>query len=122
VTLGRNLLGAIRSNAIEVIVIFLLPHEKRTFRVLLDSGADYNFINQKLVVEEQFQGFDVRSMRYAIDKHFVYIYDNHEILTGITDVNGIKRKYFQVYYAAEIRDYNFLVGLSWLTEFDSDIR
>jgi hypothetical protein len=45
VTLGRNLLEIVRSNAIEVVITFLLSYEKRTFRVLLNSGADYNFIN-----------------------------------------------------------------------------
>jgi hypothetical protein len=73
------------------------------------------------VIEKQLQGFDVRSMGYAIDKHFVYIYDGHEILTGMTDANDVKREYPQVYYAAEIRDYDLFIGLSWLTEFDPDI-
>jgi hypothetical protein len=60
-------------------------------------------------------------MGYAINKHPVYIYDGHEILTGITDVNGIKREYPQIYYAAKIGDYDFFIGLSWLTELDPDI-
>jgi hypothetical protein len=74
------------------------------------------------MIEEQLQGFNVRNMGYAIDKHPVYIYGNHEIRTGITDASDIKREYFQVYYAAEIGDYNFFIGLSWLTELDPDIR
>jgi hypothetical protein len=122
VALGRSPLGAVRSNAMEVVVALSLPHGKRTFRALLDSGADYNFINQKLVVEEQLQGFDVGSMGYAIDKHPVYIYGGHEILTEMTDANGVKREYPQVYYAAEIGDYDLLIGLSWLTELDPDIH
>jgi hypothetical protein len=96
-------------------------HGKRTFRALLDSGADYNFINQKLVVEEQLQGFDVRNMGYAINKHSVYIYGSHEIRTGITDASDIKREYPQAYYAAEIGDYDLFIGLSWFTELDPDI-
>jgi hypothetical protein len=64
------------------------------------------------MVEEQFQGFDVENIGYTIDKHPVYIYDNYEIFTGITDVNNVKREYFQVYYAAEIKDYDLFIGLS----------
>jgi hypothetical protein len=107
VTLGRNLLGTVRSNAIKVVITLLLPYGKRTFRALLNNGADYNFINQKLVIEEQLQNFDVKSMGYTINKYPVYIYDSHEILTGITDVNNIKREYPQIYYAAEIGNYDF---------------
>jgi hypothetical protein len=122
VTLGRSPLETVRLNAMEIIVILSLPHGKRTFRALLNNGADYNFINQKLMVEEQLQGFDVRNMGYAIDKHPIYIYGNHEILTEITDANSIKREYPQVYYAAEIGDYNLFIGLSWFIELDPDIR
>jgi hypothetical protein len=122
VALDRNPLKAVRSNAIEVVITLSLPHEKRMFCALLDSGANYNFINQKLMVEEQLQGFDVKSMGYAINKHPIYIYNNHEILTGITDASNVKREYPQIYYAAEIGDYNLLIGLSWLTELDPDIR
>jgi hypothetical protein len=74
------------------------------------------------VIEEQFQNFDVGNMGYAIDKHPIYIYDNHEILTGITDANNIKREYSQIYYAVKIGDYDLLIGLSWLTKLDPDIR
>jgi hypothetical protein len=122
VTLDYNPLKTVCSNAMEVIIIFLLPHEKRTFRALLDSGTDYNFINQKLVVEKQFQGFNVRNIGYAINKHPIYIYDSHEILTEMTDINNIKREYPQIYYAAEIGDYEFFIGSSWFTELDPDIR
>jgi hypothetical protein len=122
VTLGRNPLKTVHSNAMEVVVIFLLSYEKRTFRALLNSGTDYNFINQKLVIEEQLQGFNVGNMGYAINKYPVYIYGGHEIRTEITDTNDIKREYFQVYYAIEIGDYDFFIGLSWLTELNPDIR
>jgi hypothetical protein len=54
----------------------------------------------------------VRSMGYAIDKHLVYIYSNYEILTGMTDVNGVKREYPQIYYAVEIGHYDLFIGLS----------
>jgi hypothetical protein len=74
------------------------------------------------MVEEQLQDFDVRNIKYAIDKHPVYIYSGHEIRTKITDANDVKREYPQIYYAAEIGDYDFLIGLSWLTELDPDIR
>jgi hypothetical protein len=74
------------------------------------------------MVEEQLQDFNVGNMEYAIDKHPVYIYDSHEIHTEITDANGVKREYPQVYYAVEIKDYNLLIGLSWFTELDPDIR
>jgi hypothetical protein len=61
-------------------------------------------------------------MGYAIDKYPVYIYNGHEIRTGITNASGVKREYLQVYYAAEIGDYDLFIGLSWLTELDPDIR
>jgi hypothetical protein len=64
----------------------------------------------------------VRNIGYAIDKHFIHIYDGHEIRTKITDANSIKREHLQVYYAAKIGDYNLFIGLSWLTELDPDIR
>jgi hypothetical protein len=64
----------------------------------------------------------VGNIRYAIDKHPVYIYGDHEIRTGITDINNVKREYPQVYYAAEIEDYNLFIGLSWFIKLDSDIR
>jgi hypothetical protein len=122
VALGRSSLKTIRSNAIEIIITLLLPYKKRTFRALLNSGTDYNFINQKLVVEEQLQGFDVGNMGYAINKYPIYIYGDHEIRTGITDNSNVKREYSQVYYAAEIRDYDLFIGLSWFIKFDPDIR
>jgi hypothetical protein len=53
VILGRSPLRAVRSNAMEIIITLSLPHGKRTFRALLDNSANYNFINQKLVIEEQ---------------------------------------------------------------------
>ena len=61
-------------------------------------------------------------MGYAINKHPVYIYNNYEIRIGITDASDVKREYPQIYYAAEIGDYNLFIGLSWFTELDSDIR
>jgi hypothetical protein len=93
VALNRNSLRIIRSNAMKVIITLLLPYEKRTFRALLNSGADYNFINQKLVVEEQLQSFNVGNIGYAINKHPVYIYSGHEIRIKMTDANSVKREY-----------------------------
>ena len=86
----------------------------RTLHALLDSGAEENFISQKVIVESKLDAKPVSTRVKSIDGHSINLYGQHAIETHARDMRGINGYTEQKLLATDIVGYDLILGFPWL--------
>jgi transposase InsO family protein len=88
---------------------------------LIDSGAQENFLSQRVIVEAGFQGEPTSIKAHTVDGSPVRVYGRHTIVTRATDMRGVSMDSRQSYIATDIRRYDMILGFPWLKAMNPDI-
>jgi RNase H-like domain found in reverse transcriptase/Reverse transcriptase (RNA-dependent DNA polymerase)/Integrase zinc binding domain/Chromo (CHRromatin Organisation MOdifier) domain len=86
----------------------------RRLSALLDSGAEGNFLSQKVCVEAGLRANQASRGAVSLDGHRVTVYGQHDVETTATDSSGVSKSTVVNYTAAEIRHYDAILGAPWL--------
>jgi len=81
---------------------------------LVDTGAQENFLSQKIVLEEGLQATPTRMSAETVDGHRISIYGEHTITTSAEDARGMARSCEHTYLATDISKYDAILGYPWL--------
>ena len=108
--------------AMECEIVVYFPQGKRTLRALVDSGAQDNFISQKVIVEEGVRAPLSNITAHAVDGHQVRVYGRHALETHATDARHATRAFQLEYIAADVIKYDALLGYPWLSQCEPDIH
>ena len=92
--LGASMTGAGRErNSISQTMEITLGGVKRAVHVLIDSGAELNFISQKVIAEQGLSAISSSIRAHAVDGHEVQVYGEHDITVHACDLRGVRRSY-----------------------------
>ena len=82
--------------------------------VLVDSGAECNFINQSWT-KEHLNDIPVKPKQVrTIDSHRVFAYGQWKIYMTVKDLGSLSRTSLQVWEAVDIEGYDAILGTPWL--------
>jgi hypothetical protein len=98
------------------------PQGWRTLHALLDSGAEENFISQRVVMESRLQSKMAATRVKSIDGHQIVVYGQHEIETHANDKRGISGYVEQRFLATDIKGYDMILGFPWLKYVNPEIN
>ena len=89
-------------------------HGRKHAWVLVDSGAECNFINQSWT-KEHLHDIPVKPKQVrAIDGHRVFAYGQQKIHMTAKDSDSLSRTSSQVWEAVDIEGYDAILGTPWL--------
>lgn len=93
---------------------------RRTLSVLLDSGAQANFISQLVIAEEGLTAPPKSTRVRTLAGHAIKVYGTHHINTHATDMRGVRESKEIKYIATDIQGYDAILGYPWLLEVNPD--
>ena len=120
VALGADPEKAEETPCMRVSVELTINGLRRRFRALLDSGAEGNFISQKVCVESALRSNQISRGAVSVDGHRVTVYGHHDLKTTAVDCEGTSRSRVVNYTAADIRHYEIILGAPWLYAVNPD--
>jgi hypothetical protein len=97
-----------------------VPHGKRTLLALVDSGAQKNFIDQRVVLQNEIEGTKPLMKAVAVDGHPIRTYGQVSCETHATDGRGVTRSVSEDFIATDIAKYDVILGWPWLINTDCD--
>lgn len=95
---------------------------KRALRVLIDSGAELNFISQRVIAEEGLSATTSAMRAHAVDGHPVKIYGDHSLMVHATDARGACFPTNHRFLATDLQDFDAILGYAWLYEVDPEVN
>jgi hypothetical protein len=95
-------------------------HDTRRLYALLDSGAQANFLSQKVAVEEDFRADSTSIGAMAVDGRSILVYRRYRIETQAVDTLGVSRAAVVGFIATDIKRYNAILEFLWLFDNDPD--
>jgi len=115
--LGPSTSGRIRRIVVDVEII--TPRGKATLRALLDSGAEINLINQRVVKEHDLatEIVPIPTAKF-LNENKMTIYGACRITSSAVDGAGNNRAREQLFFGADFTPYDAILGMPWLQEMD----
>jgi hypothetical protein len=93
----------------------------RTAWVLIDSGAESNFINQKWT-EQYYPDSPSKPRKVkALDGRRIRAYGQHKLSVHAEDADGLSRNHTHVFEAVDMDGYDMILGFPWLQATNPDI-
>ena len=93
-----------------------------TAHVLIDSGAETNFLSQKWAKTYLPDTPTSRPHKVkAVDGHRIQSYGGRTLVISATDTNQFTRQALHAFEAVDIEGYDFILGLPWLKATNPDI-
>ena len=109
--------------ALVVLVLADTPRRACEVQCLIDSGAERNFVSQAWIKENELpEDHAVPEQIQAVDEHRIPCYGSHQIDVEITDHEKVRKRWKSQFHAVDMRGYDMILGYSWLSEIDPDIR
>ena len=96
--------------------------EKHEVRVLIDSGAELNFVSQMVIAKLGLSAPKSSYRAHAVDGHDIQVYGEHELLLHAVDVRGVCYSQSHRFLATTIKDFDLILGMPWLRDTDPEIR
>ena len=93
----------------------------RTLNALLDSGAEENFISQKIIVEARLVPQSALARVKTVNGHPVSLYGRHALETYASDARGRTGYTEQKFLATDIVGYDMILGFPWLKAVNPEI-
>lgn len=122
VALGADPKNAKSSQCMLIDVELRFKHGIRRLNALLDTGAQGNFLSQRIVAEEGLKADPMTVGAIAADGHAITVYGRHDVDTVATDSNGVSRSSTIPFIATDIRRYDAILGFPWIYKTDPDCR
>jgi hypothetical protein len=83
----------------------------KSVKVLMDSGAELNFISQLVVKEATLiVSIDGATQARTLNGHLIPIYSMHKVWTRVTDSKGRERDAEDLFCAIDLEDYDMVFG------------
>ena len=108
------------SRALVIKIDITAPQGKRTLTALVDSGAQENFIDQRVVKELDLASKPAPIRATSIDGHTLKTYGLVDCETHATDGRGTTRSLPQSFISTDIRKFDMILGWPWLVSTDCD--
>ncbi|RMZ79297.1 hypothetical protein DV736_g6684, partial [Chaetothyriales sp. CBS 134916] len=89
---------------------------------LIDSGAQDDFISQKLVAELDLMGKPPDVAGKAVDGHTIRIYGRHDLCILATDADEARSALHSSLLATDISEFDLILGMNWLWNVNPDIN
>jgi hypothetical protein len=87
---------------------------------LLDTGAQGNFLSQKVAIEEGLRADSTSMGAMAVDGHSIAVYGRHAVEVEATDSRGESHSSTVDFIATDIKRYDAILGWPWIFEIDPD--
>jgi transposase InsO family protein len=108
------------SRALAITISVSTPHGVRTVSALVDSGAEENFIDQRVVKAMDLPSEPLSVRANATDGHHLRTYGQVNCETHATDGRGVARSLSQAFIATNIIKFDIILGWPWLIGTDCD--
>jgi hypothetical protein len=89
---------------------------------LIDTGAQENFISQRVIAEEGMKPEPTSMGAHTIDGHRIAVYGRHIVETRALDSRGVSRATNQTFLATDIKGYDAILGYPWLVATDPECQ
>jgi hypothetical protein len=97
-------------------------HGFRTLNALLDSGAEENFISQRIVAEAKLLPTPVTTRVRTINGRPITIYGRHALEAHARDERGLDGHTEQNFLATDLIGYDVILGFPWLQAVNPDVN
>jgi len=98
------------------------PKGYSPFHVLIDSGAEENFVSQRTVVQFGFSALKGPRAAHTVDGQPIRVYGTHHFIVHARDMRGESASSMQRFLATDISGYDMILGIPWLTAVNPDIH
>lgn len=122
VALGKKLEDAKPTQCMLIDVELCGTHGKRKLFALLDTGAQGNFLSQRVAIEEGLQADPTSIGAMSSDGHSIVVYGKHAVDTVVTDSQGESRSSLVDFIATDIQKYDAILGWPWIYHIDPNCR
>lgn len=97
-------------------------HGTIELNALLDSGADVNLVNQRLVIQYDLARSTVpKPKAHTVGGQDLTIFGNNDLVFQMDDDAGTSREFGDVFAGAVFGPYDIILGMPWLSENDPEI-
>src|SRR5258708_2677943 len=96
------------------------PYGRRTLTVLVNSGAQENFIDQRIVIDIEIPHQTAFMKARVINGHSIRTYGLVGCETHATDGRNVTRSLLQTFVSTNIAKYDAILGWLWLIDTDCD--